>query len=102
MALEKVGLTENQMYNMSALKGRQGFHEYLKNSISDPKANFVPKLTNQDSKLINCVIELIVQYYTFDGTTQIGEELFNFDEEDDFADKEQNSIDVDDNSGPVR
>ena len=88
------------MYNMAALKGRQGFHEYLKNSISD--VNFVPKLTNQDLKLINCIIELIVQYFTFDGTTHIDEESFNFEEEDENVDKEQNSTEIDDNSTPVR
>jgi hypothetical protein len=102
VALEKVGLTENKMYNMAALKGRPGFHEYLKTSISDLKVNFAPKLTNQDLKLINCVIELIVQYFTFDGTTNADEEYFNFDEDDENVDKEENSTEIKDNSAPVR
>ena len=81
-AFDKCGFSENKMYNTAALKGRAGFKDFLQTAISSKKVHFGAKfkLTNQDLKLINCVVQLVVQYFTFDGS-QEEEEDFNFEEE---------------------
>ena len=80
---DKFGFTESSMYNTAVLKGRKGFKEYLQTAISTQKVNFGPSaLTSQDLKLIHCVVDLIVKYFTFDGTEN-DEEEFDFEEEND-------------------
>jgi hypothetical protein len=80
---DKFGFSESSMYNTAALKGRQGFKEYLRTAISSQKVSFGHwTLTSQDLKLIHCVVDLIVKYFTFDGTEN-DEEEFDFEEEND-------------------
>ena len=74
-AFDKSGFTESKLYNMAAMKGEQGLSKFLKDAVDSKKVNFGSHvLSNQDSKLINCVIRLIVKYCTYDGITGDAEE----------------------------
>jgi hypothetical protein len=68
-AFDEAGYTENSLYDMAALKGKQGFKDYLTEAVASEKVAFGgSKLTAQESKLVSCVVGLIVKYFTFDGS----------------------------------
>jgi hypothetical protein len=87
-AFDKSGYNESKMYNIAALKGRAGFKQYLETASKRVNFGTKLKLTNQDLKLVNCVVQLVVQYFTFDGS-QDEEEDFNFEEEEQGTNDEQ-------------
>jgi hypothetical protein len=90
---DKFGLTDSHMYDMAALKGQQGFKDYLKDAFASKKVDFGPeRLTRQDVKLIHRVVDLIAKYFTFDGSAVADDDDDDFDFYETDAEKEQKPV----------
>ena len=91
-SFDKSGFTESKLYDMAALKGQQGFKDYLVDALASKKVEFgVEKLTKQDTKLIHRVIDLIVKYFTFDGS--VGNDDGDAGNENEFEDTDEEGSD---------